>query len=117
MSKWKVPEGFTLTKIDGWYTKLGGAALRPTETKDTVALIPDEMNYQVWEYNDAEPFIWSSNENSPHRDPATAPVEGWNPNGRMVPMKGGWHPPVYTLLGDGEPKHVEAPIVTGKEDA
>lgn len=116
MSKWKVPEGFTLTKIDGWHTKANGARIRPTEDPANVRLMDDGAVF-VFQYNDDEPYVWANNADSPQRGDNPV-VEGWKPNGRMVPIKDGWHPPVYCLHAGGEHKGlVEAPHDDGKGES
>ena len=104
MSKWKVPEGYVLEKIPGWHVKANGSRVRGDHEVIEGNMYPDGGK-QVFEYDDAEPFAWT-----PFTDPQGKTHMGWNPNGRMVPLTKGWHPPVYVLRGVDEPAHVEAPI-------
>lgn len=111
---WSVPDGFTLTRIDGHYVDDKGFAVtgsgKPLRTTQ-------DGTREVPEWNEKEPFVWQENDgkgaNASDEARAAAeagtPLAGWNPNVRFRPIKDSWMPPQFTLTWDDDPTPVTEP--------
>lgn len=110
MSDWQVPEGFTLSVVDGHTVNQRGFLIHGGSTPDRQVPVPDGSVDVFW-FDEAEPFVWSLNDgrgpqaSQAAKDAARAgkPLEGWAPNGEFRPIKDGWVPPQYILRKDDDP--------------
>lgn len=101
------PDGYKLIAHEGYYVNDQGFRITP-DTEGRRPVMPDGQ-IEVPHFDENNPFIFTSNdgmglhasEEAKEAARAGEPMEGWNPNVVLKPIKDGWMPPAYTLQEKG----------------
>lgn len=111
---WKVPKGFTLTRIPGHRIDARGMAAAGSDPRRGV--MPDGAQ-TVAHFVEDEPFVWKVNDGQGEwasdeaKKAALAgkPLAGWHPNVFHIAIEDSWVPDQYTLTLNDDPTPVTEP--------
>lgn len=123
-SEWTPPKGFTLTVIPEHTLDERGFDNSANDPRRPRGVMPDGQIEVFW-FDEDEPYVWQENDGTGQfasqeaKDAAAAgkPMAGWNANGTLKPIEGGYVPPQYILTDDKDktPKVEPANVLPAEE--